>query len=76
MLAHLAFDRRHDGAQPGSLSCRAPSSRQSAQAFPPLSGGVVTYGLAALGEVIVWVRVRQRLDRWAELGMAAVERAR
>lgn len=32
---------------------------------PPLTGGVVTYGLAAIGELIVYVRVRHGFDRWA-----------
>lgn len=33
---------------------------------PPLIGGVVTYGMAAVGEAIVYVRVKYRFDRWAE----------
>jgi hypothetical protein len=33
---------------------------------PPLIGGVVTYGLAAVAEAIIYVRVKYRFDRWAE----------
>ena len=41
-------------------------------ATPPLTGGVVTYALAAFGEIVVWVRVRNRLDRWADDAMTAL----
>lgn len=42
-------------------------------AEPPISGGVVTYGLAAIGEAVVYMRVRMRLDAWADYAMDLVE---
>jgi hypothetical protein len=33
---------------------------------PPLAGSIVTYAVVGAGELVVWVRVKYRFDRWAE----------
>lgn len=41
---------------------------------PPLSGGVVTYGMTMIGEVYVWIRVKHRMDIWTDLCLNAITR--
>lgn len=65
-----AVHRRHRRWRMASSLCVLPVwfflSGFYSTFWPPLVGGVVTYAVAAFGEIIIFVRVRHRFDRWSD----------